>query len=249
MPGPYYCQPYRGVACGFGKGGNPAAIKGRCKFDPRCNEMRCASCCFCARHGLREGRNAGRVAASIAKPKAKAKAQAAPGPPAEAAPRALAPVGRLPDLAVNVMAPHAWYTGMLESVSEASEIIIGTYQYDHEALTNLLEHRLRSRQALDLTILLDREMYTGKTPHGQRALVDRLKRLSAEVVLCRGTRATGSFHIKAVVADRRTAFVGSANITNKSARNAELCLVLRGPPVTKILEILHNEKARGFTLQ
>ena len=211
--------------------------------------MRCASCCFCARHGLREGRNAGRVAASIAKPKAKAKAQAAPGPPAEAAPRALAPVGRLPDLAVNVMAPHAWYTGMLESVSEASEIIIGTYQYDHEALTNLLEHRLRSRQALDLTILLDREMYTGKTPHGQRALVDRLKRLSAEVVLCRGTRATGSFHIKAVVADRRTAFVGSANITNKSARNAELCLVLRGPPVTKILEILHNEKARGFTLQ
>ena len=132
---------------------------------------------------------------------------------------------------------------------EASEIIIGTYQYDHEALANLLEHRLRSRQALDLTILLDREMYTGKTPHGQRALVDRLKRLSAEVVLCRGTRATGSFHIKAVVADRRTAFVGSANITNKSARNAELCLVLRGPPVAKILEILHNEKARGFTLQ
>ena len=136
MPGPYYCQPYGGVACGFGKGGNPAAIKGRCKFDPRCNEMRCASCCFCARHGLREGRNVGRGAAFIAKPKAKAKAQAATGPLAEAAPRALAPVGRLPDLAVNVMAPDAWYTGMLEFVREASEIIIGTYQYDHEALTN-----------------------------------------------------------------------------------------------------------------
>ena len=96
---------------------------------------------------MREGRNAGRGAAPIAKakPKAKAKAQAAPGPPAAAAPPALAPVGRLPDLAVNVMAPDAWYTGMLESVREASEIIIGTYQYDHEALTNLLEHRLRSR--------------------------------------------------------------------------------------------------------
>ena len=127
MPGPYYCQHYGGVVCGFGKGGNPAAIKGRCKFDPRCNEMRCASCCFCARHGLRERRNAGRGAASIAKPKAKAKAHAASGPPAEAAARALAPVARLPNLAANVMAPHAWHTGMLESVNDVSETIIGTY--------------------------------------------------------------------------------------------------------------------------
>ena len=115
---------------------------------------------------MREGLNAGRAAAPIAKakPKAKAKAHATPGPPAAATPPSLplAPVGRRPDLTVNVMAPDAWYTGMLEFVREASEVSIGTYQYEHEALANLREHRLRSRQAFDLTILLDREMYTGK---------------------------------------------------------------------------------------
>jgi len=196
---------------------------------------------------LRAGRNAGRPAAPIAKAKAKAKAKAqlAPAP----APPPPAPVGRLPDLAVDVMTPEAWYAAMIDSVEEASEVIIGSYQYDHEGLTHVLERRLRGRAPFDLTILLDREMYNSNTPHGQGSRLNMLKRLSAELVLCRGTRSSGSFHAKAVVIDRRTAYVGSANITNKSLRNGELCLVLRGAPVAEILQFLHNEKARGFVAQ
>ena len=138
---------------------------------------------------------------------------------------------------------------MVDSVQVASEVIIGSYQYDHEGLTNVLERRLRGRAPLDVTILLDREMYNCNTPHGHRSRLDRLKRIGAELVLCRGSRSTGSFHAKAVVVDRRTAFVGSANITDKSVRNGELCFVLRGPPVAKIMQFLHDEKSRGFIAQ
>jgi hypothetical protein len=255
MPPPYYCLAYRGVACDCGRGRQPATVRQRCKLDARCNELRCASHCWCARNGLRTGRNAARAGARSPAPiakavaKAKAKAQAAPAPAAAAAPPPPAPVGRSPGLGVDVMAPGEWYTAMVASVNAAREVIIGSYQYDHEELTNILERRLRGREPFDLTILVDQEMYNSKKPPGSRGRLDRLRRLSAELVLCRGTPSTGSFHAKAVVVDRRHAFVGSANITNKNSRNAELCFRLKGPPVADILQMLHNEKARGFAAQ
>ena len=52
-------------------------------------------------------------------------------------------------------------------------------------------------------------------------------------------------HGKGSVADRRVAFTGSANFTDKSERNSELCWCLRGPPVLDTLGFLSEECQRG----
>jgi phosphatidylserine/phosphatidylglycerophosphate/cardiolipin synthase-like enzyme len=155
----------------------------------------------------------------------------------------------MPDVAVEVMVVAAWYAAMISSLNEASEAVVGSYQYDHEGLTDVLERRLRGHAAFDCVVLLDREMYGLRTPYHQRSRLERLRRAGATVVLCRGTPSTGSFHAKAVVTDRRTAFIGSANMTAKSLRNGELCLRLRGPPVLNVLQFLQTERAGGQELQ
>ena len=140
---------------------------------------------------------------------------------------------------------------MLGAINDASEVILGTYQNDHEGLTDVLERRLRGRSAFDCVVLLDREMHSLRTPYHQRARLERLRRAGkgATIVLCRGTPPTGAFHAKAVVIDRKTALAGSANLTAKSLRNGELCFRLRGPPVPDVLQFLLNERNRGEALQ
>ena len=176
-----------------------------------------------------------------AKAKAKAKAAHVAAPPAPA----LAPVGRMPDFSMDVMRSDEWYASMLVCVQIAHHIIIGSYQFDHGDLTNALLHRLNDRYAFELVLLVDQEMYAGKVLFHQRPRLELLRRAGAEIVRCRGTPSTGSFHAKALVADRRTAFVGSANFTGKSTRNGELCFRVRGPPVVNILQYLENERALG----
>lgn len=41
-----------------------------------------------------------------------------------------------------------------------------------------------------------------------------------------------------MILNRRCAFTGSANLTDKSADNLELCFRLEGPPVAKILNLI-----------
>ena len=228
------------------------SIPGRCKHDPRCNELRCANHCKCARNGWRTGRNRGRLGQPAAK--AKAKAKAAPPPPPPPPPPLppmppAGPVGRMPALSFEVMDVAAWYVAKLESIKDAAEVVVGSYQYDHEKLTDLLERRLRDRSAFHCVLLVDREMFKGKTPFHQRPRLERLRRAGATIVLCRGTPSTGAFHAKGVVTDRRTAFLGTANTTQKSLRNGELCHRLRGPPVLDVLQFLQRERDAGEELQ
>ncbi len=137
---------------------------------------------------------------------------------------------------------------MIDCIGGASEVMVGTYQYDHPGLTEVLESRLRGNAAFECTVLLDREMHTARAAHYQRPRIERLRRAGATVVLCRGTSSSGAFHAKAVVVDRRTAFVGSANATAKSLRNAELCFRLRGPPVMDVLNFMSAEREAGEEL-
>ena len=187
----------------------------------------------------------GRLAAPAAKAKAKAKAKSAPPPPTPPPPMPTAPIGRMPALSFEVMDVAAWYTAMLAAINDASEVIVGTYQYDHENLTDALERRLRGREAFECVVMLDKEMHGARTPHYQRSRLERLRRAGATVVLCRGTPSTGAFHAKAVVCDRKSAFLGSPNMTNKSMRNGELCYRLKGPPVLDVLQFLQQERAGG----
>ena len=55
-------------------------------------------------------------------------------------------------------------------------------------------------------------------------------------------------HGKSLVTDRRFAFVGSANFTDKSERNGELLWQLRGMPVLDTLDFLQEECSKGTLL-
>ena len=154
----------------------------------------------------------------------------------------------MPALSFEVMGVAAWYAAMIESINDASEVVVGSYQYDHANLTDALENRLRGSSAFDCVVLLDGEMHRLNTPPRQRPRLERLRRAGATIVLCRGTVSTGAFHAKAVVTDRRTAFLGSANATQKSHRNGELCFRLRGPPVLDVLQFLQQERDGGQEL-
>ena len=225
--------------------GQPVSIRGPCAF---CGERRCRTHCRCGRRGTATGQNRARpnpLAKAVAKAKAKAKAKAGPVPPPAHVP---GPVGHPPSLAVDVLPPAEWYSQMLTCVMTAYLVVIGSYQYDHGPLTDLLLRRLSRPDAFELVLLVDRECYGQRTPHLQRPRLELLRRAGATIVLCRGTASTGAFHAKALVADRRTAFVGSANLTGKSARNGELCFRMRGPPVAEIMQFLEIEKANGERL-
>ena len=154
----------------------------------------------------------------------------------------------MPEVSVERLQPREWYCAMIEAVRDASEVFSGTYQYDHTLLNDVFLQRLGGNRAFDLILLIDKECFENRTPYRQRPMLNNLRRAGAEVVLCRGTVSTGSFHGKALVVNRRTAFVGSANLSQKSERNGELCWRMRGPPVLDVLEFLEEERQRGAKL-
>ena len=63
--------------------------------------------------------------------------------------------------------------------------------------------------------------------------------------VCRGQPPLGALHMKMLVVNKRIAFVGSANFTQKSLSNAELCMRLRGPVVKDFLAQAFAVKGRG----
>ena len=135
---------------------------------------------------------------------------------------------------------------MRADIAGAHHVIIGSYMFDNEALTSALERRLADSSDFDLTVMVDREMFLLRQPVRQRPRLDRLRRAYAQVLLCRGLPPLGSFHYKAVVLDRRTAYLGTANLTYKAeAANEELCWRLRGPPVLGVLARLETQRQRG----
>ena len=90
---------------------------------------------------------------------------------------------------------------------------------------------------------MDADSYGQRAPLQQRRRLNSLQRSGAELVFCRGTPSTGTLHAKALVADRYTAVPGSANLTEKSARNGEFCFRMRGAPVFDIMHLLNKERA------
>ena len=55
----------------------------------------------------------------------------------------------------------------------------------------------------------------------------------------------GSYHRKALVADRRYLYTGGANLTSKSCDNKELCYRITGPVVGQVLEKLQQDAKDG----
>ena len=190
MPGPHFCiGVHGGGPCRAGTGGQAASIKGKCTFDPRCREKRCATHCKCARMGWRTGKNLGRARhIPVAQAKAKAKAKAAPKAMPKAKAKAMAgPVGHPPALRADVVpVVQDWYKQMLADVRGASEVLLATYMYDHPDLQALLVRRLSGRTPFSLEILIDKGVLEGNAPWYQRSRLTSLVSEGAVVHVCTG---------------------------------------------------------------
>jgi hypothetical protein len=180
-------------------------------------------------------------------PKAKAKAKAAPMP-VPAAPVAVAvpaPIGRPAALQVEVLDTPVWFARMMVDIESAEEVLMGSLMLDHKDLTDLVLRRLADRYAFGATICVDREQLHARTCYHQRPRLDALRRAGAAVYACRGSPPAGAFHMKAVLIDRRYAYTGSANLTQKSLSNVELCMRIVGPPVEAIHQKLVHARDHG----
>ena len=116
-------------------------------------------------------------------------------------------------LSVDLLETTEWFQEHMTKIRGARHVIIGSYQYDHPGITTSLLGRLEGRDAFDLTAMVDKGCFDARTPYHQQGRLDRLRRASAEIILCRGQPPLGSFHTQAAVIDRRVAFVGSAKLT------------------------------------
>ena len=159
----------------------------------------------------------------------------------------VAPVGRMAKAACDVLTVTAWIAQLLQDIRASSEVVIGSYTFDHGALTSLLVQRLSSRaRPFCATVLVDRDQLTERTCVGMRPRLAELFAAGATVVLCRGAGRFGRFHMKAAVVDRRVGYTGSCNFTEKSINyNAELVVRLAGPPVLDVLAELERAKRGG----
>ena len=169
----------------------------------------------------------------------------APQIPAPSAVSATAPVGRPSPLAVEALDVADWWQCILDELREATRVFVATYVIDHAGLCAMLERRLSGRSEFHLEVLIDKESLESRTSVHQRPRLDALRQAGAEVYLCRGHVPRGSLHMKMLVLDRRVAFVGSANLTQKSLSNGELTLRVRGPVVSDFLAQGLAEKGRG----
>ena len=213
-----------------------------------CKERRCRTHCRCGRRGSAKGRGAARPA-----PKASPKARAAP--PASASPRRVLalptppPIGRPAALSLEVLSATAWWTQLLRDVNGADEIAMSSMVYDRSDLTSLLLRKL-SRGSCRVVLVVDKEAFEAQPPVAPRqaARLRALANAGADVALCSGAARYGRLHGKALVCNRRVAYTGSANLTEKSSANDELCFCLRGPQVADILSFITSARARGRPL-
>ena len=134
---------------------------------------------------------------------------------------------------------------MLGAVSAASEVLAGSFLFDHGGLTDTLLRRLRGHPPVSVTLLVDAEGLQQGTSRHQRSRLRALRDAGAAVYLCRGQGRRGRLHFKALVVDRRKVYTGSSNLTDKSVENDELHLQLVGEPVLSIIAQLLRAQSRG----
>ena len=90
--------------------------------------------------------------------------------------------------------------------------------------------------------MVDKEMFDVRMARHQRPRLEALRRAGAKIWLCDGKTGYGSLHMKALIVNRRVAFTGSSNFTNKSHENLELQMRMARPPAIQIYTISHGWK-------
>ena len=133
----------------------------------------------------------------------------------------------------------------------AKEVELASYMYDHPKVQDVLLKRLKGRAPFTLNVLVDAEMFASRSTRRQKPRLTALHAAGAHVYLCKGSGTMGAYHLKAMVIDRRLLYTGTANLTEKSMENEELCFKLEGPVVQEVVDRLaaHRRRASVWSAQ
>lgn len=143
---------------------------------------------------------------------------------------------------MQILDIDVFYNKICADLSTASEVELASYIYDDPSLQKVLLQRLKGRWDFKLNMYVDAEMFAGTGCRYQRKRLRDLCEAGAKVFLCKGPGRQGSFHMKALVVDRRYLYSGSPNFTYKSHCNEELCMRITGGEVAKVLEKLSGHR-------
>ena len=145
-------------------------------------------------------------------------------------------------LSVEVLPAAKWWDRAISAVQKAkSSVDVASLMYDHPRLHSALLAFLDGTMRCRVRLWVDEEAFRTKACYYERSRLAALRAKGAVVHLCKGPGVNGCYHKKVIVIDRRVAFTGSANMTNKSEKNAELVFIMKGPPVMQIMESLAED--------
>ena len=130
-------------------------------------------------------------------------------------------------------------------LATAQNVLVASYSFDHVGVFDCLCRLLRKRPRPSVRLVVDEELFGARTTRGQRSKLHDLRELGAAVYLGGGSTPLGSLHAKGVVINKRVAFFGSANLTQKSLQNAELTFRATGPPVADVTASLEAAVQRA----
>ena len=123
---------------------------------------------------------------------------------------------------------------------------MASYTYDDPTLQKLLEQRLKSKTYdFKLNLYVDREMMFKAGGKYMKSRVTSLHKLGANVLICKGLGALGSYHCKAAVIDRRVLYTGNSNFTYKSHYNEDFVFKMTGEVVGHVLARLSEHRQNG----
>ena len=234
--------------CDRSKKGTAVAIGSACKT---CKEQRCKAHCRCARENKLKGHSLPRgVRRKLNTPSTQSTASTT----SHATSLAVAnPVGRASTPSTVLFANTvSLIQSMGPELEKATEVELATFQYDNARLHKRLLDRLRGRTAFALNVYIDREQLAGRVPKMQKSMLRELRAAQkhnpgAKVHVCKGPGRLGAYHCKCLIIDRRYAYTGSMNFTDKSEANEEFPERKTGPIVAQYLERLAAHRA-GATL-
>lgn len=224
------CVGLHGKPCQRSRDGKklPIILNNNCL---KCGEPRCKKHCGCRDTAL--GRSAARGPGAQV-----LKATLQPSQPA----RPAAPVGRASAPSVQILEIEEFYAQCCADLANASEAELASYIYDNPSLQDVLLRRLKGRTEFKLNLYVDAELFANARYRHQRPRLKALRDAGAQVFLCKGPGRQGSFHMKALVVDRRYLYSGSPNFTYKSHCNEELCMRITGGGVAKVMEKLSGHR-------
>ena len=221
--------------CKHSRTGGRATVKAA--HEGFCGEWKCRACCPCGRAGKLTGR-----ARSRSTREAQVDRSTVPAPQQNVFVRS---VGRPPAQSVDLVLPAKFLPQLVSEVRTATtEIVACSLSYDDRDLHRALLARARARPAVRVELFVDRHQLNSGRPTFERERLHELAAAGAVVWTVRGQSHVnlfgeggrnrfGQLHSKAVVLDKKVAYLGSANLTRNSRCDEDLVVRFSGGRVVQ----------------